>query len=202
MFREEILYNIDSIKKAGLPEGTIREWKGEKFQKVGGKWLPVKKEREKKEEEPKEKPTKAPEEHAKDTPTKNLQKFVKESKDEKLKKVAEKELEGRKEGEEPKKKKEKVEERQRHRFEFNNSYRDAFESEGMRLSGVSPDNRLVEIAELEDHPFMLGTQFHPEFLSRPTRPHPLFLSFVEALRVKAGIGQGQEAIKQEVSEQD
>jgi CTP synthase len=98
--------------------------------------------------------------------------------------------------------KEKVEERHRHRFEFNNSYRHAFESEGMRLSGMSPDKRLVEIAELEDHPFMLGTQFHPEFLSRPTRPHPLFLSFVDALRVKAGIGQGQEVGKQEVSEKD
>ena len=57
----------------------------------------------------------------------------------------------------------------------------------MRLSGVSPDGRLVEIAELEDHPFMLGTQFHPEFLSRPNRPHPLFIAFLKAVRGKAGL---------------
>ena len=97
---------------------------------------------------------------------------------------------------------ETVEERHRHRFEFNNSYRDAFESEGMLLSGMSPDDRLVEVAELDDHPFMLGTQFHPEFLSRPTRPHPLFLSFVEAMRARTGVGQDQMAEKQEVTEKD
>jgi CTP synthase len=82
-----------------------------------------------------------------------------------------------------------IEERHRHRFEFNNSAREAFEERGMRFSGVSPDNRLVEIAELADHPFMLGTQFHPEFLSRPTRPHPLFLEFVRAAAEKAGVKQ-------------
>lgn len=75
-----------------------------------------------------------------------------------------------------------VEERHRHRFEFNNSYREIFEEHGMRFSGLSPDRRLVEIAELSNHPFMLGSQFHPEFLSRPDRPHPLFLSFVQAAR--------------------
>ncbi len=63
---------------------------------------------------------------------------------------------------------ESVEERHRHRFEFNNEYREQFEESGMRFSGLSPDGRLVEIAEIADHPFMLGTQFHPEFLSRPT----------------------------------
>jgi CTP synthase len=57
----------------------------------------------------------------------------------------------------------------------------------MRFSGLSPDGRLVEIVEIADHPFMLGTQFHPEFLSRPTRPHPLFLAFVRAACIKAGI---------------
>jgi CTP synthase len=57
----------------------------------------------------------------------------------------------------------------------------------MRYSGVSPDNRLVEIAELVDHPFMLGTQFHPEFLSRPNRPHPLFVAFMKAVCERAGI---------------
>lgn len=80
-----------------------------------------------------------------------------------------------------------VYERHRHRFEFNNAYRQVLEEHGMRLSGVSPDGRLVEIAELEDHPFMLGTQFHPEFLSRPNRPHPLFIAFLKAVRGKAGL---------------
>ena len=73
-----------------------------------------------------------------------------------------------------------VEERHRHRFEFNNEYREVLEEAGLRLSGLSPDGRLVEIAEVANHPFMLGTQFHPEFLSRPNRPHPLFEAFVGA----------------------
>ncbi|MDH5606557.1 MAG: CTP synthase [Anaerolineae bacterium] len=73
-----------------------------------------------------------------------------------------------------------VEERHRHRFEFNNAYREIFSKGGMCFSGISPDGKLVEIAEIEDHPFMVGTQFHPELLSRPTRPHPLFVSFVKA----------------------
>ncbi len=80
-----------------------------------------------------------------------------------------------------------VEERHRHRFEFNNGYRSQFEQRGMCFSGLSPDGRLVEIAELRDHPFMLGTQFHPEFLSRPNRPHPLFLRFVQAVIDEAGV---------------
>jgi len=74
-----------------------------------------------------------------------------------------------------------VEERHRHRFEFNNDYREIMETNGMRFSGISPDGRLVEIAELADHPFMLGTQFHPEFLSRPNRPHPIFTAFLQAV---------------------
>ncbi|MBW6467381.1 MAG: CTP synthase [Brevefilum sp.] len=78
-----------------------------------------------------------------------------------------------------------VEERHRHRFELNNDFRPALEAAGMICSGTSPDNRLVEIAEIEDHPFMLGTQFHPEFLSRPNRPHPLFLGFIKAVRERA-----------------
>jgi CTP synthase len=73
-----------------------------------------------------------------------------------------------------------VEERHRHRFEFNNAYRERFSSAGMMFSGVSPDDLLVEIAEISDHPFMLGSQFHPEFQSRPNRPHPLFASFMKA----------------------
>jgi CTP synthase len=75
-----------------------------------------------------------------------------------------------------------VEERHRHRFELNNDYRPALEAAGMICSGISPDNRLVEITEVRDHPFMLGTQFHPEFLSRPNRPHPLFVAFIKAIR--------------------
>jgi CTP synthase len=74
-----------------------------------------------------------------------------------------------------------VQERHRHRFEVNNSYRDLLCAAGMVLSGLSPDGRLVEISELADHPFMLGCQFHPEFRSRPTRPHPLFQAFIKAV---------------------
>ncbi len=74
-----------------------------------------------------------------------------------------------------------ISERHRHRFEFNNLYREAFEQNGMRFSGLSPNGQLVEIAELADHPFMLGTQFHPEFLSRPNAPHPLFLEFIRTV---------------------
>jgi len=74
-----------------------------------------------------------------------------------------------------------VQERHRHRFEFNNAYRDELGEAGMVFSGLSPDGRLVEIAELRDHPFMLGTQFHPEFLSRPYRAHPLFAAFIQVV---------------------
>jgi CTP synthase len=85
-----------------------------------------------------------------------------------------------------------INERHRHRFEFNNAYREVLQEHGMRLSGISPDGRLVEIAELEDHPFMLGTQFHPEFLSRPNRPHPLFMAFLKAVRERAGLFESPE----------
>ena len=71
-------------------------------------------------------------------------------------------------------------ERHRHRYEFNNSYRELLAAHGMKFSGLSPDGRLVEIVEIPDHPFYLGTQFHPEFKSRPNRPHPLFANFVDA----------------------
>lgn len=73
-----------------------------------------------------------------------------------------------------------IEERHRHRYEFNSTYRSLLEEVGLIASGLSPDGRLVEISEVENHPFMLGTQFHPEFLSRPQRPHPLFRDFLEA----------------------
>jgi CTP synthase len=82
-----------------------------------------------------------------------------------------------------------VHERHRHRFELNNAYRDLLQKAGMRFSGISPDGRLVEIAEIIDHPFMVGTQFHPEFLSRPNRPHPLFRSFIRAVKEKAKLTQ-------------
>ena len=71
-------------------------------------------------------------------------------------------------------------ERHRHRYEFNNSYRELLAAHGMTFTGLSPDGRLVEIVEIADHPFYLGTQFHPEFKSRPNRPHPLFASFIES----------------------
>ncbi len=76
-------------------------------------------------------------------------------------------------------------ERHRHRYEFNNAYRHILEQEGLIASGVSPDGSLVEISELRDHPFMLGSQFHPELRSRPNRPHPLFRDFVGAACARA-----------------
>ncbi len=78
-------------------------------------------------------------------------------------------------------------ERHRHRFEVNNRYRQTLEAAGMILSGQSPDGRLVEIVELKDHPWFVASQFHPEFKSRPERPHPLFDGFVAAsLAVRDG----------------
>jgi CTP synthase len=78
-----------------------------------------------------------------------------------------------------------VYERHRHRFEFNNRYRDVLEQAGVIFSGTSPSGRLVEIMELRDHPFFVGCQFHPEFRSRPQRPHPLFLGFMTACLERA-----------------
>jgi CTP synthase len=73
-----------------------------------------------------------------------------------------------------------VSERHRHRYEINNDYREALGRAGMVWSGLSPSGRLVEVAELRDHPWMLGSQFHPEFKSRPNNPHPLFRDFISA----------------------
>jgi len=73
-----------------------------------------------------------------------------------------------------------VNERHRHRYEFNNKYREQFEKHGMVFSGLSPDGRLVEIVELADHPWFVAVQFHPEFKSTPTNPHPLFREFIGA----------------------
>jgi len=74
-----------------------------------------------------------------------------------------------------------ISERHRHRFEFNNDYRKDFEKQGMILSGISPDRELVEIVELKGHPWFVASQFHPEFKSRPNRPHPLFRDFIGAV---------------------
>lgn len=82
-----------------------------------------------------------------------------------------------------------ISERHRHRWEFNNAYRELLGKAGMVFSGLSPNGRLVEIAELRDHPFMLGSQFHPEFKSRPNRPHPLFNAFMAAAVARQEGGQ-------------
>lgn len=76
----------------------------------------------------------------------------------------------------------KIVERHRHRYEANNAYREHYESWGIRAVGVSPDGRLVEVIEGTDHPFFLASQFHPEFKSRPNRPHPMFFGFVQSLQ--------------------
>ena len=75
---------------------------------------------------------------------------------------------------------EEISERHRHRYEFNNDYRQQFEEKGLVVSGTSPDNNLVEIVEIQDHPWFLGCQFHPEFKSKPMKPHPLFRDFISA----------------------
>jgi CTP synthase len=73
-----------------------------------------------------------------------------------------------------------IDERHRHRYEFNNAYRETLEKAGLTLAGTSPDGKLVEIVEIKNHPFFVGVQFHPEFKSRPLRPHPLFNAFIKA----------------------
>jgi CTP synthase len=76
---------------------------------------------------------------------------------------------------------ETISERHRHRYEFNNDYREEMDNAGLQVVGVNPESDLVEIVELKDHPFFVGTQFHPEFKSRPMKPHPLFREFVKAV---------------------
>ena len=82
--------------------------------------------------------------------------------------------------------KEQISERHRHRYEFNNDYRAALTAAGLTLSGISPDGKLVETVELTDRPFFVGVQYHPEFKSRPNKPHPLFMGFIGAAVEKAG----------------
>jgi CTP synthase len=88
-----------------------------------------------------------------------------------------------------------VEERHRHRWEFNNNYREEFQKAGMAFSGISPDGMLVEISEIKDHPYMVGSQFHPEFLSRPMRPHPLFVGLIKAAKEKSEKERGNISIR-------
>ena len=75
-----------------------------------------------------------------------------------------------------------ISERHRHRYELNNKYRALLEKKGMVMSGINPERNLVEIIELKNHPFFVGTQFHPEFKSRPLSPHPLFREFIKAAK--------------------
>jgi len=77
-----------------------------------------------------------------------------------------------------------VSERHRHRYEFNNKYREIFEQKGLTIAGTSPDGQIVEAIEITDHPFFIGTQFHPEYISRPLDPHPLFVEFVKACLIR------------------
>jgi CTP synthase len=76
---------------------------------------------------------------------------------------------------------ERIAERHRHRYEFNPDYRERLAEAGLVLSGTSPDGRLVEVVEVEDHPWFVACQFHPEFASTPFRPHPLFVDFIAAV---------------------
>jgi CTP synthase len=88
-----------------------------------------------------------------------------------------------------------ISERHRHRFEFNCLYEPALAEKGMRISGRSPDGKFVEIAELPGHPWYVAVQFHPEFQSRPLKPHPLFASFVEAAKRQKLGSEGKAAVR-------
>ena len=77
-----------------------------------------------------------------------------------------------------------ISERHRHRYEFNNDYRDQFSEAGLLISGINPEKGLVEIVEVKNHPWFVGVQFHPEFQSKPNKAHPLFASFIEAALTK------------------
>ena len=79
----------------------------------------------------------------------------------------------------------KIQERHRHRYEVNINFKEDFEKKGMVFSGLSPDGKLPEIIELNNHPWFIGVQFHPEFKSRPLSPHPLFSSFIKAAKINS-----------------
>ena len=92
---------------------------------------------------------------------------------------------------------EEIHERHRHRYEVNNDFRRILVDKGMTLSGLSPDGRIVEMIELKDHPFFIGTQAHPELKSRPNRPHPLFRGFVEAALHRHELNEAENASKEQ-----
>lgn len=92
---------------------------------------------------------------------------------------------------------EEINERHRHRYEVNNDFRRILVDKGMTLSGLSPDGRIVEMIELKDHPFFIGTQAHPELKSRPNRPHPLFRGFVEAALHRHEVNEAENASKEQ-----
>ena len=92
-----------------------------------------------------------------------------------------------------------ISERHRHRYEFNNKYRPIFEKKGMRLTGVCKDRDLVEIVEINEHPWFIAVQFHPEFKSKPTSPHPLFKSFVKAALTYGDKGKSQKPKNKKVT---
>ena len=92
---------------------------------------------------------------------------------------------------------EEIHERHRHRYEVNNDFRRILVDKGMTLSGLSPDGRIVEMIELKDHPFFIGTQAHPELKSRPNRPHPLFRGFVEAALHRHEVNEAENASKEQ-----
>ena len=75
-----------------------------------------------------------------------------------------------------------IEERHRHRYEFNNNYKQQLNGAGLLFSGICPDNGLAEVAELKEHPFMIGVQFHPEYRATPLQPHPLLSAFMKAVK--------------------
>jgi CTP synthase len=75
-----------------------------------------------------------------------------------------------------------ISERHRHRYEFNNDYREIFAKKGLSIAGTSPDGKIVEAIEITNHPFFIGTQFHPEYISRPLNPHPLFVEFIKVCK--------------------
>jgi CTP synthase len=79
-----------------------------------------------------------------------------------------------------------ISERHRHRYEFNNKYREELEKLGLKVAGTSPDGKIVEAVEISNHPFFVGTQFHPEYISRPLDPHPLFVEFVRVCAKERG----------------
>jgi CTP synthase len=85
-------------------------------------------------------------------------------------------------------------ERHRHRYEFNNAYREIFKKNGMRISGVNPKRDLVEVIELPDHPWFVAVQYHPELRSRPNRPHPLFRDFIRAALARSESDAGDPAV--------